>query len=194
MRVAVFAGSSPGPETHRVAVVAFVERLAGAGMGIVYGGARVGLMGVVADTALRCGAEVVGVVPRHLALPELVHQDLTRLEVVADMHERKARMADLADACVALPGGSGTLEELFEVWSWGHLGLHAKPTALFDLDGFYRPLLEQLEVMCAAGYLNRRFLDALGVVPDADAFLEFVAAYQHPDPNVRRRRAGETAA
>ena len=150
------------------------------GIDLVYGGGHVGLMGVVADAALAAGGEVVGVIPQHLVDDELAHPGLPRLEVVSSMHERKALMADLADAFVALPGGAGTLEELFEAWTWGMLGLHAKPTALLDVDGFCQPLLVQLRRMVDDGYLDGRRLDALGVVTSADELLAFVATYEHP--------------
>jgi uncharacterized protein (TIGR00730 family) len=182
VRVALFAGSADGPRRHREMVAVFVQSLAETGAGVVYGGGRVGLMGVVADTALSAGAEVIGVIPQHLLDREIAHPGLTRLDVVADMHERKRRMAELADAFVALPGGAGTLEELFEVWTWGQLGLHAKPAVLLDLDGFYAPLQDQLGAMVAGGYLDRRHRDALGVVGDARSFLEFVTTYRHPEP------------
>jgi uncharacterized protein (TIGR00730 family) len=123
---------------------------------------------------------VVGVIPQHLVDDELAHPGLPRLDVVAGMHERKARMAELADAFIALPGAAGTLEELFEAWTWGMLGLHAKPTLLLDVDGFWQPLLAQLRRMVDDGYLDGRRLDALGVVPDAAGLLEFVAGYEHP--------------
>jgi uncharacterized protein (TIGR00730 family) len=180
VRVAVFTGSQAGPPSHREAAAAFATGLARAGVGIVYGGGHVGLMGVVADAALAAGGEVVGVIPQHLVDDELAHPGLPRLEVVASMHERKARMADLSDAFVALPGAAGTLEELFEAWTWGMLGLHAKPTALLDVDGFWQPLLTQLRRMVDDGYLDGRRLDALGVVPDADGLLRFIAGYEHP--------------
>jgi uncharacterized protein (TIGR00730 family) len=180
MRVAIFCGSSRTPTLHDEAAAAFARRLVEKGIGVVYGGGRVGLMGVVADATLAAGGEVIGVMPRHLVDLEIAHRGVTRLEVVASMHERKARMAELADAFVALPGGAGTLEELFEAWTWGQLGLHEKPTALLDLGGFYAPLLEQLRLMAAEGYLGQAQLDALGVVGDADAFLRFVETYEHP--------------
>jgi len=173
VKVAVFTGSSPGTEAHRRAATAFARDLVEAGAGIVYGGARVGLMGVVADAALAAGGEVYGVMPQHLVNREIAHAGLTRLDIVATMHERKARMAELADAFVALPGGAGTLEELFEIWTWRQLGLHDKPVALLDLDGFYRPLTEQLQVMTAAGYLSASYRDSLGLVTDADTFLRW---------------------
>ncbi|GAB3196615.1 TIGR00730 family Rossman fold protein [Geodermatophilus arenarius] len=180
MRIAVFTGSRPGPESHRRAAAHLATGLAEAGVGVVYGGGHVGLMGVVADAALAAGGEVVGVIAQHLVDDELAHPGLPRLEVVASMHERKARMAELSDAFVALPGAAGTLEELFEAWTWGMLGLHAKPVVLLDVDGFWQPLLAQLGRMADDGYLERRRLDALGVVTDAAGLLAFVEGYQHP--------------
>jgi len=180
VRVAVFAGSAAGPTAHLDAAADFARRLAEAGVGIVYGGGRVGVMGVVADAALAADGEVVGVMPQHLVDREIAHRGLTRLDVVADMHTRKARMTELADAFIALPGGPGTLDETFEAWTWGQLGLHAKPVALLDVDGFYRPLVDQLRVMAADGYLGRPQLDALGIVADAEQFLRFVEDYAHP--------------
>ena len=129
VRVAVFAGSAAGPTAHLDAAADFARRLAEAGVGIVYGGGRVGVMGVVADAALAADGEVVGVMPQHLVDREIAHRGLTRLDVVADMHARKARMTELADAFIALPGGPGTLDETFEAWTWGQLGLHDKPVA-----------------------------------------------------------------
>jgi uncharacterized protein (TIGR00730 family) len=180
VRVAVFTGSQAGPPSHRAAAAAFAEGLARAGVGVVYGGGHVGLMGVVADAALAAGGEVVGVIPQHLVDDELAHPGLPRLEIVQTMHERKARMAELSDAFIALPGAAGTLEELFEAWTWGMLGLHAKPTALFDVDGFWQPLLTQLRRMVDDGYLDANRLEALGVVPDGKGLLTFIENYEHP--------------
>ena len=180
MRIAVFTGSHDGPPSHRAAAAAFATSLAKAGVGIVYGGGHVGLMGVVADAALAAGGEVIGVIPQHLVDDEVAHPGLPRLEVVQSMHERKAVMADLSDAFVALPGAAGTLEELFEAWTWGMLGLHAKPTALLDVDGFWQPLLGQLRRMVDDGYLDGVRLQALGVVESAEDLLTFVDGYRHP--------------
>jgi uncharacterized protein (TIGR00730 family) len=180
VRIAVFTGSHAGPPSHAVAAAAFARELAEAGVGIVYGGGRVGMMGVVADAALAAGGEVVGVIPQHLVDDEVAHSGLPRLEVVPSMHERKAVMADLADAFVALPGAAGTLEELFEAWTWGMLGLHEKPTVLFDVDRFWQPLLGQLRRMVDDGYLDAARLDALGVVSDAKSLLAFIDGYRHP--------------
>ncbi len=179
-RIAVFTGSHAGPASHAAAAAAFARELARAGVGIVYGGGHVGMMGVIADAALAAGGEVIGVMPQHLVDDEVAHPGLPRLEVVQSMHERKAVMADLADAFVALPGAAGTLEELFEAWTWGMLGLHAKPTALLDVDGFWQPLLTQLRRMVDDGYLDANRLEALGVVPDAKGLLTFIENYEHP--------------
>jgi uncharacterized protein (TIGR00730 family) len=181
MRVAIFCGSSRTPTLHDEAAAAFARELVEYGAGVVYGGGRVGLMGVVADSVLAAGGEVIGVMPQHLVDLEIAHRGVTRLEVVSSMHERKARMAELADAFVAMPGGAGTLEEVFEMFTWGQLGLHRKPAALLDLGGFYAPLLEQLRAMTTMGYLGQPQLDSLGVVSDAEEFLEFVRTYRHPE-------------
>ena len=180
MRIAVFTGSHDGPPSHRAAAAAFATDLAKAGVGVVYGGGHVGLMGVVADAALAAGGEVVGVIPQHLVDDEVAHPGLPRLEVVPSMHERKAVMADLADGFVALPGAAGTLEELFEAWTWGMLGLHDKPTALLDVDGFWQPLLAQLTRMVDDGYLDGVRLDALGLAHSAADLLRFIEKYEHP--------------
>ena len=171
VRVAVFMGSSPGTARHRETAVALAEGLVGRGIGIVYGGARVGLMGVLADAALAAGGEVVGVIPRDLFEVEVPHRGLTELVEVDSMHARKARMAELADAFVALPGGIGTLEELFEVFTWQLLGIHDKPVLLLDPDGFYDPLVEQLDRIVAQGYLSAAKRAALARVGSVEELL-----------------------
>jgi uncharacterized protein (TIGR00730 family) len=186
-RIGVFTGSALGPPTHQRAVAAFGRGLAQAGQGIVYGGGRVGLMGILADAALDAGGEVVGVMPRHLVEREIAHRRLTRLEVVDSMHERKARMAELGDAFVALPGGAGTLEELFEIWTWGQLGLHAKPVALLDVARFFEPLRRQLALMSSRGYLSAEQLASLGIVGNTRSFLAFVDGYRRPEPKWKQR-------
>jgi uncharacterized protein (TIGR00730 family) len=131
MRLCVFCGSSEGAHPgYRAGAEALGRHLAGSGVGLVYGGGKVGLMGAVADAALAAGGEVVGVMPRPLVEKEIGHSGLTTLHVVGSMHERKAMMADLADGFVALPGGLGTFEELFEIWTWAQLGYHAKPVCV----------------------------------------------------------------
>jgi uncharacterized protein (TIGR00730 family) len=164
MRIAVFLGSSPGPDHHRAAAAGLGRAIAEAGHGLVYGGADVGLMGVLAVAALGAGGEVVGVLPQNLVEREVGHTGLTRLELVGTMHERKARMADLADAFVALPGGTGTLDELIEIMTWSQLGLHAKPVALYDVDDFWAPFLALLDHMVASGYAPASARAALRVV------------------------------
>ena len=172
MRVAVFCGSSMGREPRYADAAAdFGRRLAEAGVGIVYGGASVGLMGALADAALAAGGEVIGVIPGGLFAAEVPHQGLTQLQVVGSMHERKAAMASLADAFAALPGGLGTLDELFEILTWRQLGLHAKPVALVDPAGFWNPLAALLDGLTAAGFVPAAARDALVNVADADEFL-----------------------
>jgi uncharacterized protein (TIGR00730 family) len=193
VRVAVFTGSSPGPAAHADAARKFGQRLAEAGVGIVYGGGKVGLMGIVADAALAASGEVIGVIPQHMLDAEVGHHGVTRLEIVSGMHERKARMAEQADAFAVLPGGAGTMEELFEVWTWGQLGLHRKPVALVDVDGFYRPLLDQLQTMSRAGYITEPYLRSLGLVGNADEFLSFITSYRPPPLKLARRAEGLTS-
>jgi uncharacterized protein (TIGR00730 family) len=174
VRVAVFLGSSPGTERHREVVVMLAEALVVRGIGVVYGGAQVGLMGLLADRAMAAGGEVIGVIPRAVFAREVPHVAVTRLIEVDSMHERKARMAELADAFVALPGGVGTLEELFEVFTWQLLGLHDKPVALLDPDGYYDPLVEQLDRVVAAGYLSA---DKRAALPRFRDVGELLASY-----------------
>jgi uncharacterized protein (TIGR00730 family) len=164
MRIAMFLGSSLGPASHQEATAELGRAIAGAGHAIVYGGAHVGLMGLLADAALGAGGEVVGVLPRNLVEREVGHRSLTRLELVGTMHERKARMADLADAFVALPGGTGTLDELIEIITWSQLGLHTKPVALYDVDGFWSPFLGLLDHMIESGYAPAVVRSSLRVV------------------------------
>jgi uncharacterized protein (TIGR00730 family) len=154
VRVAVFLGSSAGRWPRYAAAVAdFGRGLAQAGVGIVYGGASVGLMGVLADAALAAGGEVIGVMPDGLFAAEVAHQGLSRLEVVGSLLERKARMAELADGFAALPGGLGTMDELFEMLTWWQLGLHGKPIALVEVDGFWDPLATLLDTLAAEGFV-----------------------------------------
>jgi uncharacterized protein (TIGR00730 family) len=144
-RVCVFCGSSPGARKAYADATAELARvLVAEGLGLVYGGARVGLMATLADTTLAEGGEVTGVIPRALVEKEIAHNGLSDLRVVGSMHERKAVMADLSDAFVALPGGLGTLEELLETYTWAQLGLHQKPCALLDVDGYYAGVVEFL--------------------------------------------------
>ncbi|MBK8341591.1 MAG: TIGR00730 family Rossman fold protein [Flavobacteriales bacterium] len=154
-RIAVFCGASKGgdPLIHHAARIAG-QAIAARGMGVVYGGGHVGLMGAVADAALQAGGEVIGVIPGFMVEKELAHAGLTELIVVHDMHERKMRMHERSDAVIALPGGFGTMDELFELLTWRQLGLHAKPMGLLNVNGFYSPLLEQIGRMEQDGFLH----------------------------------------
>jgi uncharacterized protein (TIGR00730 family) len=144
--ICVFCGASPGAKPiYREAAALLGHTLAERGITLVYGGGAVGLMGTVADAALAAGGEVIGVIPQSLMDAEIGHKGLTRLEVVDGMHARKARMAELSDAFIALPGGLGTLEELFEVWTWGQLGYHSKPLGLLEVNSFYDKLTDFLD-------------------------------------------------
>jgi uncharacterized protein (TIGR00730 family) len=155
MRVTVFAGSSMGSRPEYAELAASLGRdLARAGIGVVYGGSSAGLMGLMADAAMTAGGEVIGVIPQVLVEAEVAADRLTRLEVVSSLHERKARMAELGDAFVALPGGLGTLEELTEALTWRQLGLHDKPVILLDSSGFWTPLLALLDAQVDGGFVR----------------------------------------
>ncbi len=173
MRVCVFTGASRGLRlVHAEAVRQLGSELARRGLGLVYGGGHVGLMGVLADAVLAGGGEVLGVIPRHLMDRELGHHAITDLQVVPDMHTRKARMAEQADAFLGLPGGIGTLEELFEVWTWAQLGLHSKPIGLLNVDGFFDHLLAFCDQMVSDGFLPAQSRAQLVVTDAADSLLD----------------------
>lgn len=181
MRAAIFTGSATGNNAvfaQRAASLAGV--LARKDIGIVYGGGGVGLMGVIATSALAHGGEVIGVMPASLVDRELAQPNLTRLEIVSSMHERKARMAELSDVFIALPGGTGTLEEFFEVWTWQQLGIHAKPVALYNIEGFWAPLISTIDAGVTAGFLKPAFRDALIVSDDPRDLLDQIAAWTPP--------------
>jgi hypothetical protein len=182
-RVLVFCGSSPGarPEYAQEAD-ALGRLLAERGLGLVYGGARVGLMGAVADGALAAGGEVIGVIPRNLVEHEIAHTGLTDLREVATMHERKALMAELSDAVIALPGGTGTLDELFELFTWSQLGLHRMPIGLLDVAGYWQPLLALLDHMVAERLLRAEHRQTLLVDRDAGVLLDALRSYRHAAP------------
>jgi uncharacterized protein (TIGR00730 family) len=160
--ICIYCGSSSGsrPE-YRETAIALGGFLAGEGIRVVYGGGNVGLMGAVADGALDAGGEVIGVIPEALEEKELAHNGLTELHAVASMHERKTMMAELSDAFIALPGGIGTLEEIFEVYTWTQLGFHEKPCAFLNVAGYFDPLLEFLDRTVDQGFLKKEHLDCL---------------------------------
>ena len=180
-RVAVLCASSLGVrDAYVTAARGLVSELARRGMGVVYGGASVGLMGVVADAALAAGLEVIGVIPRALDAKELAHPGLTELHVVDSMHARKAMMAELADGFLALPGGFGTLGELAEVLTWAQLGLHDKPCGVLDVAGYFTPLVTFFDHAVAEGLLRREHRSMLLVDDDPARLLEAFATWRPP--------------
>jgi hypothetical protein len=180
-RICVFCGASPGlGETYRQLAEAVGRGLAERGIGIVYGGGRVGLMGALADAALAAGGEVTGVIPRRLVDRELAHPGLSRLDVVGSLHERKARMAELADGFIALPGGLGTLEELSEVASWAQLDLHVKPIGLLGPDGYWAPLMAWLDHAVEEGFISSQHRRLLQVDADLLALLDRFGRWEAP--------------
>ncbi len=182
-RICVFCGSSPGTGPAFGDAAAHLGRtLATAGIGLVYGGASVGLMGRLADSTLAAGGEVIGVIPRAMVELEVAHHGLSDLRVVASMHERKALMADLADAFIALPGGLGTLDELFEILTWAQLGLHEKPIGLLDAGAYFAPLLAFLDGAVEARFIAPPHRAMLLVAGDPDALLAAFRAYRPPAP------------
>lgn len=173
--VTVFCGSRAGRDPRYLeAADELGRRLAEAGCKIVYGGASVGLMGALADSALHAGGEVIGVIPEHLVSLEVAHDNLTEQRVVSDMHIRKATMMELGDAFVALPGGAGTFEEWFEVFTWKMLRLHQKPCAFLDIGGFYKPLAAFLDHVCSEGFIPSEIRDDIKVFPDVERYLESI--------------------
>jgi uncharacterized protein (TIGR00730 family) len=182
-RVCVFCGSMPGHDpAYAEAARALGELLAARDLGLVYGGARVGLMGAVADAALAAGGEVLGVIPRGLVRRELAHVALTDLEVVDTLGERKARMVERSDAFVALPGGFGTLDELFEVVTWSQLGLHGKPAGLLDVGGYWQGLVAWIETAVAAGFVPAQHAGMILRDNDAGRLLDALARQAPPPP------------
>jgi uncharacterized protein (TIGR00730 family) len=176
-RVCVFCGASSGARAaYAEAARAFGEAAARRGLGVVYGGGRVGLMGALADGTLAAGGEVIGVIPQELVDRELAHAGLSELHVVGSLHERKALMAELADAFAALPGGFGTLDELLEQLTWSQLGLHAKPVGLLDVEEYWRPLIALARHATDEGFVREADLAAIAVAGDAAALLDRLVA------------------
>lgn len=162
MNICVFCGSSQGAKpAYQIAAAALGAELARREIGVVYGGASVGLMGAVANAALDEGGSVIGVLPQSLADVEIAHEGLTELQIVSSMHERKAQMAGLSDGFIALPGGIGTLEEMFEVWTWSQLGIHAKPIGLLNAEGFYDGLEAFLNRLVDEAFVKQLHRDIL---------------------------------
>ena len=193
MRLCIFCGSSPGARPDYAAATEELARLlAQRGIGIVYGGASVGLMGLLADTALEAGGEVIGVIPAALQKKEIGHTGLTHLEVVRSMHERKALMAELSNGFVALPGGSGTLEELFEVFTWSQLGLHRKACALLNVAGYYDGLTSFLDHAVDERFLRAEHRAMLLCEDTPAAVLDAIERFQPPVVDKWLDRAAQT--
>ena len=180
-RICVYAGANPGnDDCYRAAAQNLANILVRRGIGIVYGGGNLGLMGELADTVLAAGGEVVGIMPRQLVEKEVAHLGLTDLQVVDSMHERKAVMAELSDAFVALPGGIGTLEEIIEVYTWSQLGLHRKASALLNINGYYDGLTAFLDHAVTEGFLARSHRELLVVIERPEELVESLERWDPP--------------
>jgi uncharacterized protein (TIGR00730 family) len=180
-RICVFSGSSPGRrQAYGEAASALGRLLAEHGIGVVYGGASLGLMGRLADAARDAGGEVIGVIPQSLVDFEVAHMGLDDLRIVGSMHERKALMAELSDAFIALPGGIGTLEEFFEVWTWAKLGSHRKPCGLLNIEGYYDKLLGFLDHVVEEAFLKPAHREMILVEDDPKVLLGAIRRYNSP--------------
>lgn len=181
--VCVFCGSSVGARPIYVeAAKEFGHALAGRRLALVYGGGKVGLMGEVANAVLERGGRVMGVIPRALVQREIAHDGLTELHVVETMHERKAQMSKLADAFVALPGGLGTLDELFEIWTWWQLGIHDKPIGLLNVNGFFDPLITMIATAAREGFIRPEHAGSVVVTDSSDLLLDGLMPKGEPAP------------
>lgn len=179
--ICVFCGSNPGNDpAYLAAATSLGKTIAEQGYKLVYGGAEVGLMGAVADAALEAGGHVIGVMPKALIDKEIEHKGLTELRSVSSMHERKALMADLSDGFIALPGGVGTLEEIFEIWTWAQLGHHDKPLAFMNIAGFYDPLSTFLDHQSDEGFVRKGHRDMAIFSSSAEEILTAFANYDAP--------------
>lgn len=189
-RLAIYCGSAtPADPAYMECARAVGRGLAARGIGVVYGGGRLGLMGAVADAALQAGGEVIGVIPQALVDAEVAHRGLTELHVVAGMHERKAAFTDLSDGFVTIPGGTGTMDELWEALSWAQLGYHAKPVGLLNAAGYYDELVAFWEKMGSVGFLRPQHRDLLIVADDLDQLLGAMTAHTPTQPIVRMSAA-----
>lgn len=178
-RICVFCGASSGNRPAYAAAAKRVGReLAERGIGLVYGGGNIGLMGTVADACLEAGGYVIGVIPQALVAKEVAHKRLSDLRIVASMHERKAMMAELSDAFVAMPGGFGTFEEWFEVVTWAQLGLHVKPCALLNVDGYYDPLIALIDHAVKEGFINSMHRQLLLSGSDAHQLIDKLVTWR----------------
>ncbi|MHB8626935.1 MAG: LOG family protein [Aggregatilineales bacterium] len=191
-RVCIFCGSSNGArEAYNTAARTIGTSLAKRGLGLVYGGGRVGLMGTVADAALAAGGQVIGVIPQSLVDKEVGHHSLTELRIVHSMHERKALMVDLSDAFIAMPGGAGTMDEFFEIFTWAQLGFHRKPCALLNVAGYYDPLLAFMDHAVQEGFIRVEHRDLIRVDDEPDRLLDTLATYTPPLVDKWRDRSAQ---
>jgi uncharacterized protein (TIGR00730 family) len=190
--IAVFCGSSLGSnKIYEEAARSTGETLVRAGLQVVYGGGNVGLMGVLADSVLAAGGEVIGVIPRALLEREVGHLALTKQHVVESMHERKQLMADISDAFLALPGGAGTLEEIFEQWTWAQLGIHEKPCGVLNVNNYFSPLRAMIDHMVAEGFTGPAFASMLAIEDDLETLLDRFRTYR---PTARKWSMPDSAA
>ncbi len=179
--VCVFCGSNVGRDpSYRETATAAGAAIARAGLSVVYGGGKVGLMGAIADAALAAGGRVIGVMPRSLVEREIAHAGLSELHVVETMHERKTRMADLSDGFIALPGGAGTLEEFFEQWTWAQLGIHSKPCGLLNVRNYFQPLISMIERIVTEGFMAENYAKMLVIETSVEPMLTRFASYSPP--------------
>lgn len=185
-RIAVFCGSSLGTnEVYKKQAHLVGQTLAEMDMGMVYGGAKIGLMGVAADAALAHGGEVIGVLPHFIGGKEVAHEGLSELHLVDTMHERKMKMNEFADAFIALPGGFGTMEEFFEILTWAQLGLHKKPAALLNVNNFYDHLQVQMQAMVSQGFLKGENYDMVLIDDDIHRLLQKIKDYDPPESTIQ---------
>ena len=177
--VAVYCGSNPGLDVvYADQAIALGQAIAARGMRLVFGGGNVGLMGIIADAVLQKSGEVIGIIPQQLMEWEVAHTGLTELEVVSNMHERKMRMFDLSDGFIAMPGGFGTMDEMFEMLTWRQIGIADKPCAFFNVNEFYSPLVQMMDQRVSQGFLHREQRNDLHVGADIDVMLDWMERYE----------------
>lgn len=190
--ICVYCGSSLGRLTaYSSAARSLAEALANRNITLIYGGASIGIMGKIADEVLNLGGKVIGVIPQALADDEVAHPNLTELHITQSMHERKLRMAELADGFIALPGGIGTLEELFEIWTWAQLGIHNKPCGLLNVEGYYDALIHFLDHVLAEQFVKQHHRDRLLVESDVEVLLDRFSNFR-PTPVIPIIKQNET--
>ncbi len=180
-RICVFCGSKVGSSGLYCEAAQQLGRLmVGRGLGLVYGGGSVGLMGVIANTVLAAGGEVIGVIPEMLATKELLHEGVRQMHVMASMHSRKARMAELADAFIAMPGGFGTFEELLEMITWSQLGIHRKPVGLLNVAGYYDSLIQFVDHAIAEGFIKEKHRQLIVIADEPAPLLDLILSHKPP--------------